>query len=339
MPGLTFALGKTIHLENHTRSDSFVLEYADMEDSSSRSGSLGTSALYNTAGFLLLCFLLFQGFVLFQMRKDFSNFKKTTEVNINTLMQFDGQTEQALTETTQRLVDISDILSEEQLQRGELSESLMDYQRKVGRLSGTVETLEKLTSTDPELLQKYSKVFFLNEHYRPVDVIKIPKKYTIDNGKEVSIHADVWDFLEKLLEDAHDDGIDIRVLSGYRSFAEQATLKGDYLVQFGTGANRFSADQGYSEHQLGTTVDFTTSVIGENLDAFEGTEAFTWLQKQAYRYGFTMSYPQNNEYYEYEPWHWRFVGRDLARYLHREEKHFYDLEQRKIDEYIPSLFD
>jgi hypothetical protein len=52
-----------------------------------------------------------------------------------------------------------------------------------------------------------------------------------------------------------------------------------------------------------------------------------------------MSYPKGNEYYVYEPWHWRFVGKDLARYLHKRNKHFYDLEQRKIDEYIPTLFD
>ncbi len=52
-----------------------------------------------------------------------------------------------------------------------------------------------------------------------------------------------------------------------------------------------------------------------------------------------MSYPENNDYYEYEPWHWRFVGEDLARYLRNKNKYFYDLEQRKIDEYIPVLFD
>jgi len=52
-----------------------------------------------------------------------------------------------------------------------------------------------------------------------------------------------------------------------------------------------------------------------------------------------MSYPENNEYYMYEPWHWRFVGTKLARYLDREAKNFYDIEQREIDTYITSLFD
>jgi D-alanyl-D-alanine carboxypeptidase len=129
------------------------------------------------------------------------------------------------------------------------------------------------------------------------------------------------------------------VLSGFRSFDEQNTLKQNYLTQYGTGANTFSADQGYSEHQLGTTVDFTNSTIGENIDAFESTDEFEWLKRYAYRYGFVMSYPEGNAYYQYEPWHWRFVGKDLARDLHRDEEHFYDLEQREIDSYIAELFD
>ena len=110
-------------------------------------------------------------------------------------------------------------------------------------------------------------------------------------------------------------------------------------MTYGQGANKFSADQGYSEHQLGTTVDFTNSTIGSDLSRFEGTDQHAWLVKNAYKYGFTMSYPENNEYYQYEPWHWRFVGKDLARHLHRKDTYFYDMEQRDIDEYIINLFD
>jgi len=129
------------------------------------------------------------------------------------------------------------------------------------------------------------------------------------------------------------------VLSGYRSFEDQNILKQHYTVQYGTGANTFSADQGYSEHQLGTTVDFTTTELGNNIEDIDGTKAFEWLEDNAYKYGFVMSYPKDNIYYQYEPWHWRFVGKDLARYLDRKNKSFYDLEQREIDEYITTLFD
>lgn len=236
-------------------------------------------------------------------------------------------------------IALSDMLYNEQKRIEELADNVEGFDRTVGRLSGSVETLEKLTTTDPELLQKYSKVYFLNEHYMPADLTVIDEKYDYENGKEVSVQSDMWPFLEDLLEDAWDDGVQLKVLSGYRSFEEQQTLKQHYMVTYGTGANTFSADQGYSEHQLGTTVDFTDENIGENLDTFEGSDAHRWLERNAYKYGFVMSYPENNQYYVYEPWHWRFVGEDLARYLDRQNKHFYDLEQRKIDEYIPTLFD
>jgi zinc D-Ala-D-Ala carboxypeptidase len=138
---------------------------------------------------------------------------------------------------------------------------------------------------------------------------------------------------------AANDGVDLKVVSAYRSFAEQSSLKSTYTMVYGTGANQFSADQGYSEHQLGTTVDLTMPEIGSTFTGFDQSKAFAWLAKNAYKYGFILSYPKNNTYYQYEPWHWRFVGRDLARYLHNQGKNFYDLDQRVIDEYKVSFFD
>ena len=146
-------------------------------------------------------------------------------------------------------------------------------------------------------------------------------------------------FFEDMVEDALDDGVELFVVSAFRSFEEQAGLKGAYTVTYGSGANAFSADQGYSEHQLGTTIDFTTTGINGGLTGFEKTAAYEWLKENAHKYGFVLSYPENNAYYIYEPWHWRFVGEDLARDLHKDGKYFYDLDQRKIDEYLISLFD
>ena len=117
-------------------------------------------------------------------------------------------------------------------------------------------------------------------------------------------------------------------------------MKSTYKFTYGSGtANAFSADQGYSEHQLGTTVDFTTEAIGGAFAGFDKTSAYTWLNENAYRYGFVLSYPKNNTYYVFEPWHWRFVGVALATRLHSENRNFYDLDQREIDQYLISLFD
>jgi len=216
-----------------------------------------------------------------------------------------------------------------------------DFEDQIKDISGVVGDLDKLAKTDPELLMKYSKVFFLNEHYAPSRFDEIPDRYVwgSDEGEVEHVDANIAPFLEDLLEDAKDDDISLYVASAFRSHDEQGSLKGAYTVWYGTGANTFSADQGYSEHQLGTTIDFTTDSLNGAIDGFENTEAYDWLLENAYKYGFVLSYPEGNAYYVYEPWHWRFVGRDLARYLDRNDKYFYDLDQRKIDEYLISIFD
>lgn len=207
-------------------------------------------------------------------------------------------------------------------------------------VSGTVKTLEKLTQTDPELLAKYSKVFFLSEHYAPARLVEIPDAQSYYNDRDTQIIPEVLPYFSKMLEEAKDDGIELYAYSAYRSFDSQHALKGRYTVTYGAGtANQFSADQGYSEHQLGTTIDLMTTGINGDLNAFGKTPAYDWLVKNAYRFGFILSYPQGNAFYTYEPWHWRFVGRKLARDLHKDNAYFYNLDQRTIDSYLPYLFD
>lgn len=214
-----------------------------------------------------------------------------------------------------------------------------EFEEQIERIADTVGVLEKLSQTDAELLQKYSKVFFLNEHYSPSKFKEIDSKWRFPENKVMHVHADVYPFLEDLLRRAERDNIDIRVVSAYRSFNEQTSLKSHYTVTYGSGANTFSADQGYSEHQLGTTVDFSTAALNGSLTNFQTTEAYDWLRKNAHRYGFVLSYPEGNAYYQFEPWHWRFVGRALARELDRKKMYFYDMDQRDIDEYLVEFFD
>jgi len=212
-------------------------------------------------------------------------------------------------------------------------------QQKVKNIAGTVGVLEKLSQTDKELLQKYSKVYFLNENYIPNKLTQIDIKYTYDKNTDKWIHASVWPYLKRMLDDSKNSGMDLLIASAYRSFETQSQLKSNYSLTYGSGANKFSADQGYSEHQLGTTVDFTTSGTGDNFPAFKNTDEYKWLTDNAYKYGFTLSYPEKNGYYVFEPWHWRFVGVKLATRLHDDGIYFYDLSQREIDEYLVNIFD
>lgn len=214
-----------------------------------------------------------------------------------------------------------------------------DFEDQIDDISKTVGVLDKLSKTDKELLQKYSKVYFLNEHYIPEKLSTLEKTYQYDESRTFELHSKVMPYFEDMVKDAKEDGVDLWVVSAYRSFETQAQLKGAYSVTYGSGANTFSADQGYSEHQLGTTIDFTTTGIGGGLSGFQNTPAYSWLRENAHKYGFTLSYPENNAYYVFEPWHWRFVGEDLARDLHRANATFYDWDQRKIDAYLIKIFD
>lgn len=257
------------------------------------------------------------------------------------------KTQTELASTTQQALSLGEQLMQTEKERDNLQvdldngQALLSYiEGQFQDISGTVGTLDKLSKTDPELLQKYSKVFFLNENYFPPKMVLIKKEYTTKFEEDLYIREDVSPYLENLIKNASANNVDIRILSAFRSFDTQAQLKSTYSVIYGADtANSFSADQGYSEHQLGTTVDFTTSKLGSDLSSFDGSEAYTWLTENAYRYGFVLSYPEDNSYYRYEPWHWRFVGKKLAYELHRTGKYFYNLDQREIDEYLVSIFD
>lgn len=248
--------------------------------------------------------------------------------------------------TTTSLSETQGVLAEKEQENTLLYEQLESERSRNDDLEERVEEAEealgiivKRQTIDEELLQKYSKVYFLNENYQPEDLDRIKDKWVLEGRGDEYIHGGVEPFLEDLLEEAEDDDIDLRIISAFRSFDEQAELKGAFTVQYGSGANAFSADQGFSEHQLGTTVDLTTVELGDNFTAIEQTEAFEWLQDNAYKYGFVMSYPPDNAFYIYEPWHWRFVGKELARDLHRDDEFLYDLDQRDIDQYLVEMFD
>ncbi len=216
----------------------------------------------------------------------------------------------------------------------------LNFQDQIQSIVGTVNVLEKLSKTDTELLKKYSKVYFLNENYIPEKLVQIDNKYLLEKTRILQIHQSVYPRLTLMLDGAEQEGVVIQIASAYRSFSEQAGIKSAYKVTYGAGtANKFSADQGYSEHQLGTTLDFTTPKIGALLSGFDKTSAYSWLLANAYKYGFVMSYPKENTYYIFEPWHWRFVGITLATKLHNENTYFYALDQRDINQFLVNIFD
>lgn len=232
----------------------------------------------------------------------------------------------------EELEDLADDYRDEKDRNEEFEDQIRD-------LAGTLGDLDKLSKTDKELLAKYSKVYFLNENYAPERLKQIDNKYILPGKKDQYFLAGVTGHLEEMLDDAKNAGLELKIVSAYRSFDEQIDLKGQFTQVYGSGANTFSADQGYSEHQLGTTVDLTNPEVGGAYLSFKDTDEYHWLLDNAYKYGFVLSYPEGNEFYVYEPWHWRFVGVDLARDLQKKDKTFYSVDQRDIDQYLITFYE
>ncbi len=245
------------------------------------------------------------------------------------------------------IAELQGNLSLTEYERDRLTYVLDETQQRAGALEETTEELsdkvglfEKLGRLDPELLKKYSKVYFLNEHYAPAELAAIDSAYVNGEERTLEVHAQMWPYLRRLLDDAAQEELGLLVTSAYRSFKTQEALKQGYRITYGAGtANQFSADQGYSEHQLGTTVDFTTKKTRNLSSVFDTTPEYKWLAAHAHEYGFVLSYPKGNSYYIYEPWHWRFVGTALATKLHDEGKTLYEMNERDIDEYLVTIFD
>jgi len=130
------------------------------------------------------------------------------------------------------------------------------------------------------------------------------------------------DDLTDLAGAAQADGTPVAVQSAYRSYSQQkATF--DYWVSIDgyEGALKVSARPGHSEHQLGLAIDFKSDDGGPPWDDADWalSPAGAWMKANAWKYGWVLSYPKNDYAkvcYSYEPWHYRYVGRGLAKRIH-----------------------
>ncbi len=289
---------------------------------------------------LLGGFLGYQYMQILKLQKNVGSLTTDLASTTAQLAQNTGELSQNITDLNTQATGLSNTISNTQQNINDVKTQVGGVEQTVGSISGAVGNLQKLSQIDPELLKKYSKVYFLNENYTPAHLTVIPTDYIYSTTRSEQFMTEAWPFLKNLFDSAKSNGVTLYAKSAYRSFAEQQSLKSLYTVVYGAGtANSFSADQGYSEHQLGTTLDIIVSGIGGQLDGFDKTQGYQWLLTNAYRFGFELSFPKGNSYFVYEPWHWRFVGVKLATYLHDNKLNFYDVDQRTIDTYLANTFD
>lgn len=159
-----------------------------------------------------------------------------------------------------------------------------------------------------------NKYYYLASDYVPDDMVTIEAGY----GVNQPLKKEVYDAYKKMWEDANKEGLTLYINSPYRSYNTQSALYNNYAARDGISlADTYSARPGHSEHQTGLAFDVTSRTT--NFDTFAYSNEYKWLQDNAYKYGFILRYPKGKEYitgYQYESWHYRYVGVNIATYIH-----------------------
>jgi len=175
-----------------------------------------------------------------------------------------------------------------------------------------------------------NKYISLPSDYVPDNLESIDSKYTESSKLLVS---DARLAFESMASDAKKEGYNIRVVSAYRSYNYQETLYNKYVLSDGKEkADTYSARPGYSEHQTGLVIDIDNTIVDYN--NFESTKEFKWMQENSYKYGYILRYPKDKEDitgYSYESWHYRYVGVNIAKYIHDNNITFDEYYVRFID--------
>ncbi len=174
----------------------------------------------------------------------------------------------------------------------------------------------KETDITKDNLMIVNKYYYLTEDYEPGDLVTLTGDY--NKGVNNMMRREAADAFMEMADAAKLDNIIIRNASAYRNYEYQENLYNNYVTRDGKeAADTYSARAGYSEHQTGLVSD-----INQIETAFENTDAFRWLSENAYKYGFILRFPKDKENitgYKYEPWHYRYVGKDVAKIIYDED--------------------
>ncbi len=169
----------------------------------------------------------------------------------------------------------------------------------------------------------YDRLVLVNKHnqlpsgFKQNNLVNMDRKYTVSDGKQYLLEREAYEKFVQMADAARKEGISIRAISAYRTEDYQRRLYNKKIKTTGKlNADNYSARPGFSEHQTGLAVD-----INSTKTSFEHTAVFKWLQKHAHEYGYILRYPKDKKWitgYEYEPWHYRYVGIEAAKIIHQE---------------------
>lgn len=164
------------------------------------------------------------------------------------------------------------------------------------------------------LVNKYHS---LDESYENKNIVKASLFYAFSDQK---LDSEAYDAFKSMANDAKEKGHIILILSSYRTYEKQKELWDSRKNSGGTKkADQYAARAGSSEHETGYAID-VADYHDEN-DNFGATDSFKWMKENSYKYGYILRYPQGKENitgYSYEPWHYRYVGIELAKKIYNE---------------------
>ena len=173
--------------------------------------------------------------------------------------------------------------------------------------------------SDSKLVDKFSIDMLVNKHHHlsedfvPDDLITIDSEYASSDDLQCSHIA--FNAYKKMSEAASKEGYQIVINSAYRSYADQVELSDVYLKSYGQEyVNKYVAKPGYSEHQTGLAFDIGSRTV----NVFGNSKEYQWMQDHAHEYGFIHRFTKSYEFitgFRSEPWHYRYVGVDIATYM------------------------
>lgn len=171
------------------------------------------------------------------------------------------------------------------------------------------------------IIKNYYGVTYVDDIVIVNKTYSLPSNFTPNNLVSINGYIKVVDYVNEafvsLKSDATALGLNIYASSGYRSYNDQNYIYNNYVRMDGVEkADTYSARAGYSEHQTGLAIDLNTVNM-----SFDNTNESNWLKDNCYRYGFIVRYPKNKDNitgYMYEPWHIRYVGKELSKVLYND---------------------
>ena len=176
------------------------------------------------------------------------------------------------------------------------------------------------------LLNKYNLV---SKSYKPKNLVQVSTEYAKEN---ILLTEETKNQFILMAEAAKKENLTLYAISGYRDYTYQENLYNNYYSIDGNKANEYSSKPGHSEHHTGLAIDISNKTT--SYEEFDKTEEFTWMQENAHKYGFILRYPEdktNETLYQYEPWHYRYVGIKISTYIKKHNISFEEYYVKHIE--------